>query len=338
MSQAEGEDDLVHSKSMLRKERKAKNRKQSKWTDRWPAVVTREGKGFLWLTVGVAFAALNTGNNLLYLVLSFMLSLLLLSMLLAESGIRSLEVQRLRTGAAFADEPVVIWYRVTGRRRWLPVFAVEVRELNRGLSVLRPAWIAKVGGHAEEAGGQVRFIKRGPLQLRDFQVRTSFPFGLVEKRRWFRQEQELVVYPSPGEQDLRELAKLDALGEQRANQGPRTELGELREYIPGDPIRAVHWLRSAAVGELIARDHVAQRRPELVVDIAHGLPARSDESWRAAIEERIRAATRVVLEAAKDASAVSIHYGEQSTRLVAGGSQGGPLRFLAFLELDGDAS
>src|SRR6185436_19935940 len=40
---------------------------------------TREGKYFLGITLGVGFAAINTGNNLLYLLLGMLLSLIVLS-------------------------------------------------------------------------------------------------------------------------------------------------------------------------------------------------------------------------------------------------------------------
>lgn len=329
--------DWVGTKSLLRKERKAKKQKH-KWSDRWPAVVTREGKGFLWLTVGVAFAALNTGNNLLYLVLSFMLSLLLLSMLLAESGIRSLTVERLQPQAAFARETTVLRYRIRGKKRWLPVFAVEVREQHPGVVEGRPAWVAKVGATPEPTEGHVLFPKRGPVTLRTLQVRTSFPFGLVEKRRWFVQEQTLLVYPYPGRGVSGSLDVSASLGEQRALHGVRSEMGDLREYVPGDPIRTVHWLRSASLGELIARDQIAQRRPDWIVDLAHGLPERDEKTWRSAIEARIGGATRVVLDAAHDAMGVRLRYGQQEARLVAGGPTGAALAFLAQLEPEQEAT
>ena len=47
----------------------------------WPRKLkfTREGKYFLGITLGVGFAAINTGNNLLYLLLGMMLSLIIVS-------------------------------------------------------------------------------------------------------------------------------------------------------------------------------------------------------------------------------------------------------------------
>ena len=55
---------------------------------------TRAGWSFFVLTFGVGFAALNTGNNLLYLVLSQMLAFLVLSGILSEAALRGIRVER----------------------------------------------------------------------------------------------------------------------------------------------------------------------------------------------------------------------------------------------------
>ena len=55
--------------------------------------VTREGKYYLGITLGVGFAAINTGNNLLYLLLGMLLSLMLVSVVLSELSLRRLTVK-----------------------------------------------------------------------------------------------------------------------------------------------------------------------------------------------------------------------------------------------------
>ncbi|MBK9998607.1 MAG: hypothetical protein IPO99_16120 [Nitrospira sp.] len=52
--------------------------------------VTTEGIRFLLLTLAVGIAAVNTGNNLFYLLLAMMLSLVVLSGLLSEQCVRRL--------------------------------------------------------------------------------------------------------------------------------------------------------------------------------------------------------------------------------------------------------
>ncbi len=55
---------------------------------------TPEGKKFIFITIGIGFAAVNTGNNLLYLVLAMLLSLIIASGFLSEWGVRGLTVER----------------------------------------------------------------------------------------------------------------------------------------------------------------------------------------------------------------------------------------------------
>ena len=56
--------------------------------------LTREGKYFIGITFGVGFAAINTGNNLLYLLLGMLLSLIVVSGVLSELSLRELTVVR----------------------------------------------------------------------------------------------------------------------------------------------------------------------------------------------------------------------------------------------------
>ena len=57
-----------------------------RWWPRWRSMkaprklkFTREGKFFVGITLGVGFAAINTGNNLLYLLLGMLLALIVVS-------------------------------------------------------------------------------------------------------------------------------------------------------------------------------------------------------------------------------------------------------------------
>ncbi len=55
---------------------------------------TREGKFFVGITLGVGFAAINTANNLLYLLLGMLLALIVVSGVMSEISLRDLTVVR----------------------------------------------------------------------------------------------------------------------------------------------------------------------------------------------------------------------------------------------------
>src|SRR6478736_4078371 len=65
---------------------------------------TREGRLIVILSVGVGFAAINTGNNLLYRLLSFIIA----SGLLSEMTLKRLTVERRPPPRVFAGEPFLM--------------------------------------------------------------------------------------------------------------------------------------------------------------------------------------------------------------------------------------
>ena len=66
---------------------------------------TREGKRFFLATALIAVAAVNTGNNLIYLILSLMLSFTTLSYIILRINLSSLLLEVSFSGPVFAGEP-----------------------------------------------------------------------------------------------------------------------------------------------------------------------------------------------------------------------------------------
>src|SRR2546423_12383626 len=79
--------------------------------------LTRVGIGFLVFTLVIGFAAINTGNNALYIGLSFMLGALLLSGIASKGGLKHLRVDFDSVEEAWAGRPAHGRLRVTNRSR-----------------------------------------------------------------------------------------------------------------------------------------------------------------------------------------------------------------------------
>src|SRR5688500_5022960 len=78
---------------------------------------TRTGLGYLVFTFVVGFAALNTGNNSLYIALSFMLGALILSGLASKGGLKAIGAQIVTVGEAWAGRPSYGALLVSNRSR-----------------------------------------------------------------------------------------------------------------------------------------------------------------------------------------------------------------------------
>lgn len=88
--------------------------------------VTFPGKWFLALTVGVGAAAINTGNNLLYLALSMNLSLIILSGILSEWCLRGLRVRVGHVSESFASRESLLCVTCSAESRRFPAISVSV--------------------------------------------------------------------------------------------------------------------------------------------------------------------------------------------------------------------
>jgi uncharacterized protein (DUF58 family) len=88
--------------------------------------VTREGGAYLVLTLLIAIAALNTGNNLLFLVVSAMLGAVLVSGVASAVVLMGIDVEFELPQHVFAKQSYTATVAVRNRRNWVPAFSVSV--------------------------------------------------------------------------------------------------------------------------------------------------------------------------------------------------------------------
>ena len=100
---------------------------------------TRAGWCFIGIIFGVGFAALNTGNNLLYLVLALMLAFLVLSGILSETSLRGIRIERALPRELFAGSANRVVLRVHNDQRRNACFAITIEDQLESRAGLDPA-------------------------------------------------------------------------------------------------------------------------------------------------------------------------------------------------------
>jgi uncharacterized protein (DUF58 family) len=233
--------------------------------------VTRLGWFFLIVTFGVGLAAINTENNLLYLVLGLMLGLIAASGLLSEMVIRDLEVDIRYPADPVAGEP--FWFEITvqNTKRYLPSFAIQIED-RAADGVLGKTFLFRLAaGERVSRAVDGLWSKRGRLQLRDIRISTRCPFGLFEKGLVVPWPRELIVLPrpkgiSPG------IQTMDALRGQKPAQvaGNGSELYALRPWQAADGVRRIHWRKSASGGGLQSKVFEAEEHPQTTIALLTG--------------------------------------------------------------------
>jgi uncharacterized protein (DUF58 family) len=248
--------------------------------------LTREGRVFVVVTLLVGVAAINTGNNLLYLVLSLLLGLLLLSGVLSDLSLHRLGVtlslpRRLEAGREAHAE-----VSVRNRKRWLSSFSIVVSPLD-GEAPLGDALFLKIEpGERATALVAITPARRGELAVGAVEVRTQYPFALVDKRRRVRVVERALVHPrttvagTPGSaRDEREEVA------QRSVVGRGEEVIGLRELHPLEVADDLHFARSAALGRWVRREHGESRGPASILILDERRDA--DPEFEARFERRI---------------------------------------------------
>src|SRR4029077_14831572 len=85
---------------------------------------TREGWWCLLAAVGVGFAAVSTGNNLLYLLEAMLLGLVVVSGLLSEMSMRGIHLPLRVPDEVFAGRPALFTVLVVNTKRRLPSYSI----------------------------------------------------------------------------------------------------------------------------------------------------------------------------------------------------------------------
>ena len=231
---------------------------------------TTEGKWFIGILLAIAIAAINTGNNLLYLVVATLLSLIIISGLMSESALRKVRTRRVSfPKRAFKGSAVPVSIEITNTKRLIPSFSFHVREIPVDDLLSTPAYVLKLlAGETVVKTSNYTFARRGQFILYGHKVATRFPFGLFLKGKEEETEEVILVYPAVS--PLKTAPPLNRTTQTRgqsahAGKGDGTELFGLRDYNSGDDARHIHWKSAARTGRLLAKEYEKEQESRVVI-------------------------------------------------------------------------
>ncbi len=248
------------------------------WRRVWDAAprqlrFTRAGKVLVGLALATGFAAINTGNNLLFLGWGLVLSAIILSGVLSESVVRSLRVTAGPTPRARAGEPGHVVLRLANLARRMPAYAIEVGAhldwADGEATVAAPSELRVEPAAVRDLWAAFTPSARGLHRVRRFEVQTAYPFGFFEKgRRFDGGGHAFWVMPAavPVEGLLATVEA--AAGELAARRpGPGEDFFGLRPYRPGDDPRRIAHRRSARTGRWVVRETEAAVGGAVVLEL-----------------------------------------------------------------------
>jgi uncharacterized protein (DUF58 family) len=146
--------------------------------------VTRVGIIYVITVLLIGIAALNTGNNLLYVIVAAMLAAILVSGVASAVVLRELEVEVSLPERVFAGQPVPGRIVVRNRRRWLPSFSISVIPLNRNKSSAHWRWVPTTFGFPPGQPPARQWVRLPDRQLRRVSD-SAGPQGIFTEAAYF---------------------------------------------------------------------------------------------------------------------------------------------------------
>jgi uncharacterized protein (DUF58 family) len=242
--------------------------------------LTREGIVYLAVILVLVLAAVNTGNNLLFLVLGCLLAGILISGVLSRAVLTGIELRLELPERLFAEQPVLATVEIRNEKEIWPSLSLRVegegKDKRAAEILVQPVYFPYIARRSSARQKvQLVFPRRGVYRQDAFSIRTKFPFGLFEKGRRVDSPVEVVVYPhvEPAEQTYEILPLIS--GEMASfYRGRGHDLHSIRQYQPQDSARFVDWKISAKTGSLKVREYSREdeRRLMLVLDPLVGPP------------------------------------------------------------------
>jgi uncharacterized protein (DUF58 family) len=251
---------------------------------------TREGKFFVGITLGVGFAAINTANNLLYLLLGMLLALIVVSGIMSELSLRDLTVVRRLPLRAQVGRAHLVEIEVFNHKSRVPSYAIEVEDLRAGQPADKRCFFLKISPKSAQVAAYRRTpTRRGRDVHVGFRIATRFPFGLFEKSREVPAEGELVIYPAVDPVHLPPPPAGRSPGADLVvGRGHGEEFLGLRLMRPGEDPRDVHWRKTAALGQMVMRERARETRPDVTLTLDAVKQDGAGDEWNAGFERRIR--------------------------------------------------
>jgi uncharacterized protein (DUF58 family) len=268
----------------------------------FPFEPTSGGGVFLVIIIVVGFAAWNTGNNLLFLVFSLLVSTLFVGWIAARTSLRDLTVSARFPDHIFAGEAAPVIVTLRNPKRMLPSFSILVEargpsgdvdenEKRRKRYAKRLLAYFSYVPHRSAAEQRVEqlFPQRGHVLIDGFELSTRFPFGFFRRRRrLYARNVDIVVYPKPEMiSDELHLLPMYAGRMPSLRRGAGHDLFSMRDYQPQDDLRHIDWKATARSRRLTVREFTSEDERRITIVLDARLPAPSSEEMKQRFERGV---------------------------------------------------
>ncbi len=259
------------------------------------------------------FAAINTANNLLYLITSLMMAFMIISGIISYYNVKFLEVSFLKAQDFFASEPGKIQFSIRNQKMW-PSFLINVfiaKDLNqeikrfffkkyKALEIIDEVSVFVIKAKREkQVELNINFDKRGHYKKMEIYISSDFPFGFAYREVKYDIPIDIYVYPMPKPCNKNMFHYKSEKGFIKVSDGE--ELYQIKEYQNEHP-KFINWKASAKIQKLMVNDFSDFMNKEIILR-----PEDFDMEYKE-LEDKLSCMTYIVLEASKQNAKVGLDW------------------------------
>lgn len=212
----------------------------------------------------MGLAAINTGNNLIFLIVSSLLGFMAVSGCLGWLNLRNLDVTIHLPDEVYDGIASPVTVRLANRKRVLSSFLLRLDVA--GKSATFPL-VDKSSVETDVL--TICFQGRGKKTMEKAVISSPFPINFFVRRNTFPLSASLIVFPAPRECVIQGGAgRKESRGENfSSRKGFGGDLTSIRDYTESDPIKNIHWRLSARQGELKVKEMATPTEDPLIIDL-----------------------------------------------------------------------
>lgn len=252
----------------------------------------------------IGFSAVNTGNNLIYIIASALLSYMLVSGIFGRRNLCGIDIELEAPAEIFAETDIPIGIRLINRKRLMPAFLIKVLIENQ--QALFPFIDAGAEGRQFCSVG---FAARGEHSIDSIYICSVFPFNFFTRYRKIPKTVKLTIFARPQKcqdalsRDRQIRLKGDA---STLTIGYDSDIISIRDYSSGDPLKYINWKSTAKTGVLKTKELSAIQLQQIMIDF--------DKMVGQDLEQKISCVTFLILKFIRSNIPVGLIIGGESLK------------------------
>lgn len=232
----------------------------------------------------------------MFLIVSFLLSIMTLSGLVAFFNLKNIEISIIKSQDIFALKPAKLKIKAKNKY-FFGLFLLRIKALQNEIVIpyLKGEGIFPIN---------LIFPERGKYILEKLIISSYFPFYFFRRSTNIPVNFEITVFPHPLKCDLSFLTlEGKTLKESSISRGTSYdgEVTGVRTYVQGDPLRYIHWKATAKTSSLKTKEFSPLQGNPIIISL---------NDFHGSVEERISKTAYALIEFSKMGNPIGLKIGE----------------------------